>query len=181
MLARADTNCHDIFNFVSATWTHLAKIGAARRVVPTCPDMLATFPAKIVVIHSSSSPSHHRHPIVVVVLDDVNVDAIVIIVVVVVTAVVFHFPIVVVAIATILLLASLSLLSPLSSTSSLVVVVLVVLLGCQSKEFDRSKPRRYRPWHGDGAPPLGFAVGWPTALLGRHLVKDVVLSEISWC
>jgi hypothetical protein len=25
-------------------------------------------------------------------------------------------------------------------------VVLVVLLGCQSKEFDQSKPRRYRPW-----------------------------------
>jgi hypothetical protein len=80
-----------------------------------------------------------------------------------------------------LLLASLSSLSPPSSTSSLVVVVLVVLLGCQSKEFDQSKPRRYHPWHGDGAPPLGFAVGWPTALLGRHLVKDVVLSEISWC
>ena len=78
-------------------------------------------------------------------------------------------------------LASLSSLSPSSSTSSLVVVVLVVLLGCQSKEFDQSKPRRYRPWHGDGAPPLGFAVGLPTALLGRHLVKDVVLSEISWC
>jgi hypothetical protein len=78
-------------------------------------------------------------------------------------------------------LAQLSSLSSLSSTSSLVVVVLVVLLGCQSKEFDQSKPRQYRPWHGDGAPPLGFAVGWPTELLGRHLVKDVVLSEISWC
>jgi hypothetical protein len=38
-----------------------------------------------------------------------------------------------------------------------------------------------RPWHGDGAPPLGFAVGLPMALLGRHLVKDAVLSEISWC
>jgi hypothetical protein len=24
-----------------------------------------------------------------------------------------------------------------------------------------------------------LAVGWPTALLGRHLVHDVVLSEIS--
>ena len=78
-------------------------------------------------------------------------------------------------------LASLSSLSPSSSTSPLVVVVLVVLLGCQSKVFDQSKPRRYRPRHGDGAPPLGFAVGWPTALLGRHLVKDVVLWEISWC
>jgi hypothetical protein len=75
----------------------------------------------------------------------------------------------------------LSSLSSSSSTSSLVVVVLVVLLGCQSKEFDQSKPRQYHPWHGDGAPPLGFAVGWPTELLGRHLVKDVVLSEISWC
>ena len=49
-----------------------------------------------------------------------------------------------------------------------IVGMLVVLLGCQSKEFD-------------GVPPLGFAVGLPTALLGRHLVKDVVLSEISWC
>ena len=78
-------------------------------------------------------------------------------------------------------LASLSSLSPSSSTSSLVVVVLVVLLGCQSKVFNQTKPRRYRPWHGDGVPPLGFAVGWPTALLGRLLVKDVVLSEISWC
>ena len=29
MSAQADTNCH----FVSATWTHLAKIGAARCVV----------------------------------------------------------------------------------------------------------------------------------------------------
>jgi hypothetical protein len=54
-------------------------------------------------------------------------------------------------------LASLSSLSPSSSTSSLVVAVLVVLLGCQSKEFDQSKPRRYCSWHGDGAPPLGFA------------------------
>jgi len=78
-------------------------------------------------------------------------------------------------------LASLSSLSPSSLTLSLVIIVLVVLLGCQSKEFDQSKPRRYRPWHGDGAPPLGFAVGLPAALLGRHLVKDVVLSEISWC
>jgi hypothetical protein len=45
-------------------------------------------------------------------------------------------------------LASLSSLSPTSSTSSLVVVVLVVLLGCQSKEFDQSKPRRIA--HGMG-------------------------------
>ena len=28
MSAKADTNCHDIFNFVSATRTHWAKIGA---------------------------------------------------------------------------------------------------------------------------------------------------------
>jgi hypothetical protein len=28
MSAKADTNCHDIFNIVSATWTHWAKIGA---------------------------------------------------------------------------------------------------------------------------------------------------------
>jgi hypothetical protein len=47
MSARADTNCHAIFNFVSATGTHLAKIGATRRVVPTCRDMSATFPANI--------------------------------------------------------------------------------------------------------------------------------------
>jgi hypothetical protein len=33
MSARADTNCHDILNFVSATRTHLAKIGATRCVV----------------------------------------------------------------------------------------------------------------------------------------------------
>ena len=46
MLAPADTNCHDIFNFVPATRTHLAKIGATRRVVPTCHEMSATFPAK---------------------------------------------------------------------------------------------------------------------------------------
>ena len=75
----------------------------------------------------------------------------------------------------------LSSLSPTSSTSLLVIVVLVMLLGCQSKEFDQSKPRRYCPWHGDGAPSLRFAVGWPTALLGQHLVTDVVLPEISWC
>ena len=79
------------------------------------------------------------------------------------------------------LLASLASLLPSSSSSLLVVVVLVVLLSCQSKEFDQSKPRRYHPWHGDGSPPLGFSVGWLTALLGRHLVKNVILSEISWC
>jgi hypothetical protein len=33
MSAQADTNCHDILNFVSATRTHLAKIGATRCVV----------------------------------------------------------------------------------------------------------------------------------------------------
>jgi hypothetical protein len=33
MSARADINCHDILNFVSATRTHLAKIGATRCVV----------------------------------------------------------------------------------------------------------------------------------------------------
>jgi hypothetical protein len=47
MSAQADTNCHDIFNFVSATRTLLAKIGATRRVLPTCRDMSATFPAKV--------------------------------------------------------------------------------------------------------------------------------------
>ena len=47
MSAQADTNCHDIFNFVSATRTHLAKIGATCHVVPTCRDMSATFPAKV--------------------------------------------------------------------------------------------------------------------------------------
>ena len=46
MSAQADTNCHDIFNVVSATRTHLAKIGATCHVVPTCHDMSATFPAK---------------------------------------------------------------------------------------------------------------------------------------
>jgi hypothetical protein len=60
-----------------------------------------------------------------------------------------------------------------------VVVVLVVLLGGQSKEFNQSKPRRYYPWHVDGVTALGLAIGWPTALLGQHLVHDVVLSEIS--
>jgi hypothetical protein len=33
MSAQADTNCHDIFNFMSATRTHLAKIGATHCVV----------------------------------------------------------------------------------------------------------------------------------------------------
>ncbi len=65
--------------------------------------------------------------------------------------------------------------------SCFVVVVLVVLLGRQSKEFDQSKPRRYHPWRVDRATALGLAVGWPTALLGRHLVHDVVLSGISLC
>jgi len=46
MSAQADTNCHDIFNVVSATRTHLAKIGATCHVVSTCHDMSATFPAK---------------------------------------------------------------------------------------------------------------------------------------
>jgi hypothetical protein len=47
MSAQADTNCHDIFNIVSVTRTHLAKIGVKCHVVPTCRDMLATFPAKV--------------------------------------------------------------------------------------------------------------------------------------
>jgi hypothetical protein len=46
MSAEADTNCHDIFNIVSATRTHLAKIGVKCHVVPTCRDMSATFPDK---------------------------------------------------------------------------------------------------------------------------------------
>jgi len=46
MTAQADTNCHDIGKIVSATWTHLAKIGATYHVVPTCHDMSATFPPK---------------------------------------------------------------------------------------------------------------------------------------
>ncbi len=46
MSAQADTNCHDIFNVVLATRTHLAKIGATCHVMPTCCDMSATFPAK---------------------------------------------------------------------------------------------------------------------------------------
>jgi hypothetical protein len=47
MSAQDDTNCHDIFNIVSATRTHLAKIGAKCHVMPTCCDMSETFPAKI--------------------------------------------------------------------------------------------------------------------------------------
>jgi len=47
MSAQADTNCQNIFNVVSATRTHLAKIGATCHVVPTCRDMAATFPAKL--------------------------------------------------------------------------------------------------------------------------------------
>jgi len=38
----------------------------------------------------------------------------------------------------------------------------------------------YCSWHGDGASALGLAAGWPTALLGGHLLNDVILSEISW-
>jgi hypothetical protein len=45
MSAKADTNCHDILTFVSATRTHCAKIGATRCVVA---DMSATFPAKMI-------------------------------------------------------------------------------------------------------------------------------------
>jgi hypothetical protein len=80
-------------------------------------------------------------------------------------------------------LALLLSLLPSSSTSSLVVVVLVVLLGCQSKEFDQSQPRRYCPWHWHGAPPLGFAVRWPMAdgVASTTSCQDVILSEISWC
>jgi hypothetical protein len=143
--------------------------------------MLAAHRHRIIVVHSSSLPSHCCRPIVVVVLNDVNVNVVVVVVVLVVTSIAFHFSIVVVAIAAIIVLVVVVVAVASSSTSSLIDVVLVVLLGCQSKEFDQSKPRRYRSWHGDGVPPLGFAVGLPMALLGRHLVKDVVLSEISWC
>ena len=59
MLAQADTNCHDIEKIVSATWTHLAKIGATYHVVPTCHDMSATFPPKLCQTppHQSSQTS----------------------------------------------------------------------------------------------------------------------------
>ena len=46
MSARADTNCHDIFNFVSATRTHWPKLEQHVVSWPTCCDMSATFPAK---------------------------------------------------------------------------------------------------------------------------------------
>jgi hypothetical protein len=52
MLAQADTNCHDIKKIVSATRTHLAKIGATYHAVPTCHDMSATFPPKQMVVSS---------------------------------------------------------------------------------------------------------------------------------
>ena len=51
MSAQADTNCHDIFNVVSATRTHLAKIGATYYVVPTCHGMSATFPPKVCILY----------------------------------------------------------------------------------------------------------------------------------
>jgi hypothetical protein len=46
MSALADTNCHDIEKIVSATRTHLAKIGATRRVIGDMSRHVATFPAK---------------------------------------------------------------------------------------------------------------------------------------
>jgi hypothetical protein len=135
---------------------------------------LAAHRHHIVVINSSSSPSHRRRPIVVVVLDNVNVDVVEYDVVVVVTAVVFHLPIVVVAIAAIIVVGIV-----VFAVAVTIDIVAHRRRACRASWL--SKPRRYRPWHGDGAPPLGFAVGLPTALLGRHLVKDVVLSKISWC
>ena len=138
---------------------------------------LATHCHHIVVIHSPLLPTHCHRPLVVVILDNVIVDVVVVVVIVVVTSVMFHFPIVIVAIAAIIVVG--------------VVVVAVAIVidivarcprACRAPCLSiQGKPRRYRSWHGDGAPPLGFAVGWPTTLLGRHLVKDVVLLEISWC
>jgi len=59
MSAQADTNCHNIFNAVSTTRTHLAKIGATCHVVPTCHDMSATFPAKRSNANVYAVPSRH--------------------------------------------------------------------------------------------------------------------------
>ena len=50
MSAQADTNCHDIFNVVSATRTHLAKVGVTFHVLPTCRDMSVKFSAKRPVV-----------------------------------------------------------------------------------------------------------------------------------
>ena len=106
--------------------------------------------------------------------DGINIDVVEDDVVVVVTAVVFHLPIVVVAIAAIIVVGIV-----VFAVAVTIDIVAHRRRACRASWL--SKPRRYRPWHGDGAPPLGFAVGLPAALLGRHLVKDVVLSEISWC
>ena len=136
---------------------------------------LAAHRHRIVVIHSSLSPSHCRRPIVVVVLDDVNVDAVVVVVVVVVTAVVFHFPIVVVAIAAIIVVGVV--------VVAVAVVIDIVARGrcaCRAPwlSIQGVRPKQAKavsPMAWGWSASLGFAVGLPTALLGRHLVKDVVL------
>jgi hypothetical protein len=58
-----------------------------------------------------------------------------------------------------------------------------MLLDAQSKKFNQSKPKWFRTWHGYGALVLGLAVQLPKpkALLGKHIIRDVVLSVISLC
>jgi hypothetical protein len=68
MSAQADTNCHNIFNVVSATQTQLAKIGATCHAVPTCRDMLATFPAKAIALPPPPLPLNIAVSVVVAAL-----------------------------------------------------------------------------------------------------------------
>ncbi len=51
MSAQADTNCHDIFNFVSATRTHLAKIGATHCVVADMSQHVGNISSEAVLHH----------------------------------------------------------------------------------------------------------------------------------
>ena len=123
----------------------------------------------ILVVQSSSLPSHCRCPIVAVVVV-VVVDVIVVVAIVVAATIAVDVTFVVVAIvATIpvfgVAAVAVALRCRHCQHCRFVKGVLVVLLGGQSKEFNQTKPRRYHPWHVDGATALGLAVGWPTALL----------------
>jgi hypothetical protein len=94
---------------------------------------------------------------------------------------VFHFPIVVVAITAIIVVGVV--VFAVAVTIDIIArrrracrAPWLLIQGIQPKQAKAVSPMA---WGWSASPWI--CVGLPTALLGRHLVKDVVLSEISWC
>jgi hypothetical protein len=88
---------------------------------------------------------------------------------------VFHFPIVVVAIASIIVVGVV-----VFAVAVTIDIVARRHRACRApwlliQEIRPKQAKAVSPMAWGWSASLGFAVGLPTALLGRHLVKDVVL------